>query len=403
MFSFVWKPEITVSRTLPVLDKTVGKRVCDCSEKRPGCGLASLRPIAVSISYQHAKLWLLSQRLSFLYVGDGGQKLLQPLQSNSPHWSRAKVSSDETAVGGEKKRRRKNSDNCTHFLWKACWHGNTPSSSFTLKSSKHTAHVCCVTDTGRGAEGVGGEDRWHHPTSRQSVALNRCENLFKDWFLPREDLIFWDLLLKQPLGGERKTRSKFRRNSFTFFSINIFNFFFICIALFIQKKHLKVLDNSLSKIRIKSEIVDGSFQFYLSVSKAFTLGLVAEFAVDEQSGIFLLISLICSVHIPNDLNADFHIASVILSIHFLFSLIVEFQIAEFPFRPISIFDGCLWKQHSSGLFISYKNYTTGNYLVVRNVLLSDFASTFKVQQSKTIYFGPLLKQACSSFFYPWNC
>lgn len=35
---------------------------------------------------------------------------------------------------------------CTHFLWKACWHGNTPSSSFTLKSSKQTAHVCCVSD-----------------------------------------------------------------------------------------------------------------------------------------------------------------------------------------------------------------------------------------------------------------
>lgn len=31
----------------------------------------------------------------------------------------------------------------THFLWKACWHGSTPSSSFTLKSSRQTAQVCC--------------------------------------------------------------------------------------------------------------------------------------------------------------------------------------------------------------------------------------------------------------------
>lgn len=32
---------------------------------------------------------------------------------------------------------------CTHLLWKACWHGSTPSSSFTLKSSRQTAQVCC--------------------------------------------------------------------------------------------------------------------------------------------------------------------------------------------------------------------------------------------------------------------
>lgn len=31
----------------------------------------------------------------------------------------------------------------THFLWKACWHGSTPSSSFTRKSSRQTAQVCC--------------------------------------------------------------------------------------------------------------------------------------------------------------------------------------------------------------------------------------------------------------------
>lgn len=34
-----------------------------------------------------------------------------------------------------------------HLLWKACWHGRTPSSSFTLKSSRHTAHVCCRGNT----------------------------------------------------------------------------------------------------------------------------------------------------------------------------------------------------------------------------------------------------------------
>lgn len=32
---------------------------------------------------------------------------------------------------------------CTHFRWKACWHGSTPSSSFALKSSRQTAQVCC--------------------------------------------------------------------------------------------------------------------------------------------------------------------------------------------------------------------------------------------------------------------
>lgn len=34
-----------------------------------------------------------------------------------------------------------------HLLWKACWHGRIPSSSFTLKSSRHTAQVCCGGDT----------------------------------------------------------------------------------------------------------------------------------------------------------------------------------------------------------------------------------------------------------------
>lgn len=114
------------------------------------CGRASPRRLTGSISCQHANLWLLSQCLLSLYVRSGGQGLRRQLQSNSHHWSQAKVSSGETAAGGGKKRKvEKNSDNCTHFLWKACWHGNTPSSSFTLKSSKHTAHVCCVTDRER--------------------------------------------------------------------------------------------------------------------------------------------------------------------------------------------------------------------------------------------------------------
>lgn len=30
----------------------------------------------------------------------------------------------------------------TYFLWKACEHGHTPSSSLLQNSSKHTAHVC---------------------------------------------------------------------------------------------------------------------------------------------------------------------------------------------------------------------------------------------------------------------
>lgn len=30
----------------------------------------------------------------------------------------------------------------THFLWKACLHGQIPSSSFCLNSSKHTAQIC---------------------------------------------------------------------------------------------------------------------------------------------------------------------------------------------------------------------------------------------------------------------
>lgn len=109
------------------------------------------------------------------------------------------------------------------------------------------------------------------------------ENLFKNWFLPHEDLIFWGLLLKQPVGGKRKTRSKIGHNSSV-------------IYLWI--------------------LTDGCSQFYLSVSKTLTLGLVAEFAVDGQSETFFFLS--CFVHILNDLNTGLNNASVILPILFLF-------------------------------------------------------------------------------------
>lgn len=39
-----------------------------------------------------------------------------------------------------------------YLLWKECWHGNTPSSSFVLKSSKQTAHVNWETREGKSEE-----------------------------------------------------------------------------------------------------------------------------------------------------------------------------------------------------------------------------------------------------------
>lgn len=37
----------------------------------------------------------------------------------------------------------------THFLWNACEHGHTPSSSLVLNSSRQTAQVCCKDNMSR--------------------------------------------------------------------------------------------------------------------------------------------------------------------------------------------------------------------------------------------------------------
>lgn len=105
---------------------------------------------------------------------------------------------------------------CTHFLWKACWHGNTPSSSFTLKSSRHTAHVCCVSDRQSETEREQSFDEIimhrfcffvsHH---KSVFAAQISVRMFmKITFLPHEDSTSLDPLSKPPLGGKKQNISK---------------------------------------------------------------------------------------------------------------------------------------------------------------------------------------------------
>lgn len=133
-----------------------------------GCRHASLRDIASPISGDMQKPTIVLT-LSFLNwlesMTAGGVEHLQ--------WHAAAEYSPFIDAEGQLehdrriKKKKLNSDklSCTHFLWKACWHGNTPSSSFTLKSSRHTAHVCCVTDR---MERGRCPHQWHAP------ALSQC-------------------------------------------------------------------------------------------------------------------------------------------------------------------------------------------------------------------------------------
>lgn len=95
-------------------------------------------------------------------------------------------------------------------------------------------------------DGGGGSEHevWRSVTSSYITSMSYAqqmrndENIFKDWFLPHEDLIFWDLLLKQPVGGKRKIRLKVRRKSFIFF-FSVVLFYFILIVPFIQKSAIQ--------------------------------------------------------------------------------------------------------------------------------------------------------------------
>lgn len=113
----------------------------------------------------------------------------------------------------------------------------------------------------------------------------------------------------------------------------------------------------LSKIRIKITIVDGCSQFYLSVSETLTLGLVAEFAVDEQD------------------MSEYWILSI---------------------QTISIFECCLWQQHSSGLFLSwpFSSWRFDSQKCSPPRLCKHFCGIKKIHR---IYFGTFLKKACSPF------
>lgn len=64
---------------------------------------------------------------------------LQPLHQAPAGGGGGKCEAEKPPWGGNPR-----SPLCrTHFRWKACWHGSTPSSSFALKSSRQTAQVCC--------------------------------------------------------------------------------------------------------------------------------------------------------------------------------------------------------------------------------------------------------------------
>lgn len=183
--------------------------------RTPGCRHASLHDIASPISGDMQKPTIVLA-LSFLNwlewmtVVSVEQELLQwhPAAEYSPFINAEGQLEHDRHI--KKRNKKKNSDklSCTHFLWKACWHGNTPSSSFTLKSSRHTAHVCCVTDR---AERGRCPHQWYGPALSQCLcfaeALAARKTLFKCWFLPHEDLIFWDLPLKQPVGNTKRKKN----------------------------------------------------------------------------------------------------------------------------------------------------------------------------------------------------
>lgn len=118
-------------------------------------------------------------------------------------------------------------------------------------------------------------------------------------------------------------------------------------------------------------LADSCCHFHLSVPKALTLGLVAEFAADEKSETFQIL---------NDLNSDLNNnASVILSILFLFNWLMDEFCKESSFKPLPLLGAACGKKNTHQASFCHGSFVPRDF-ILRNVLLWDFTSTFEVKK-----------------------